>query len=271
MVDTSNVAIGAAALGGAYYLSQRTGGGADGGNKRPGRIPLPIPSGGSGGGLSPGIAGLLASGGLGGDTPQVGGQLSSLGDRLSGLLGQQQQGLAELAQGQQAGLGKLFEQQRQLFGALSNQQAGGGASEQIAKLREQIAGMGNQPGTNYGPTGGSGSSKGTMTGTQQYRLAAADKGNIPPEARGANPILEAARGVGEATGAAARTPSKAIDYGADVIGGDSPDAFSKSGGITGAAYEAGSTVGKAVDKAPAPVAGGLPEMIQEGPSSLSWG
>ena len=266
MVDTSDVAIGAAALGGAYYLSQRTGGGADGGNKRPGRIPLPVPSGGSGGGLSPGIAGLLASGQLGGGGQQLGGQLSSLGDRLSGLLGQQQQGLAKLAQGQQAGLGKLFEQQRQLFGALSNQQTGGNASEQIAKLREQIAGvnMGNQPGTNYGPTGGSSSSKGEMTGTQKYRLAAADAGNIAPEARGANPILEAARGAGEATGATLRLPSKAVDYGADVIGGDSPGAFSKSGGITGASYEAGATVGKAIDKAPPVVAGGLPEAIQEG-------
>jgi len=88
MVETSDVAVGAAALGGVYLLSARTGAGGDSGQGRPGQIPLPVPGGGGGGGLSPGVAGLLASGNIGGGGPQLGG----LFEGVSGILqGQQQQ------------------------------------------------------------------------------------------------------------------------------------------------------------------------------------
>jgi hypothetical protein len=84
--------------------------------------------------------------------------------------------------------------------------------------------------------------------------------------------IDAAKGTGEAADAVLDTGSSGIDYVADTIGGDAPGAFSTSGGLTGASYEAGQLTGnvadevtKAVDNAPAPVVGGVPELLSEGP------
>jgi hypothetical protein len=275
MVDESDIAIGAAALGGAYYLSTRGRGGGDSGQGRPGQIPLPIPGGGGGGGgLSPGIAGLLASGNLGGGGPQLGGLLEGFGGILQG----QQQQFGQLLQGQQAGIGKLLESQQQLIGNLGSFGGQGGGLPDNLLTQEDLSGLlsnldlGNSGGGGGGGgSGGSGSTGPTLSGTQQYNLLAAEQGNIPPEARGANPLLEAARGTGEAVGAALRTPKQAIDYGADVLGGDGPGAFSTTGGITGASYEAGQTTGEAIDTLPPAVVGGPIEMIANNEGPFNWG
>jgi len=270
MVESRDLAIGAAGLGAVYYLSRtREGGGGGGQNKRPGRIPLPIGGGGGGGGISPGLAGLLAQ--RSGQGPGAG--LGQLGGIFSGLLENQSGQLQDALSSQQAGFSRLFKRQQQLFSGLVNQQKGGNLPDNVL-TQDDVSGilsnldLGNSGG---GGGGGSGSTGPALTGTQQYNLLAADKGNIPPEARGANPILEAARGVGEATGAALRTPSKGIDYTADLIGGDAPGAFSTTGGITGAAYEAGQTTGEAIDTLPPAVVGGPVEMIANKEGPFNWG
>lgn len=226
MVDSSDVAVAGAALGGVYLLSARGRGDGDGNQQRPGRIPIPTP-GGSGGGISPGLAGLLASDGLGGSGGALGG-ISGFGEQISGILNSQRRDFAGILQSQQAGVGKLIEQQQKLLDELGN----------IEIPEPEITVNDGNDGTGSGGSGGSGSSG--MSGTQNYRLEAARQGNIPPEARGANVFLEAARGAGD-------VPGDVADFTADVIGGDDPGAFSTTGGLTGAGYELGQLAGNAVD------------------------
>ena len=117
----------------------------------------------------------------------------------------------------------------------------------------------------------------------------------------ARTAIDAARGAGQATDAVLDTGSGGVDFVADAIGGDAPGAFSTTGGVTGASYEAGQLTGnvadtvadtiggnepgafsttggltgasydagqevrKAIDKAPSAVVGGVPELLSEGP------
>jgi len=236
MVETSTAALAAAGLGGAYYLSTRGGGSGDDQN-RPGRIPLPSPGGG-GGGLSPGLVSALVSGGSG---PGAGG-IGGLGEQISGILGAQRQQFGSILRGQQAGIGRVLEQQQQLLDSIGN--IGGGVPDNV--LTE-----GDLTGLDIGGGGGGGGRSGTpepmLSPTQNYRLQAAEK-DIAPEARGANVLLEAARGTGDAADDALGAVTSAPDYVADVIGGDGPEAFGTDGGITGASYEAGQTTRAALEE-----------------------
>ena len=231
MVDSGTIALAAAGVGGAYYLSAR-GGDSGGQQRRPGRIPLPTP-GGSGGGLSPGLAATLAGGGLGGS----GGGLGGLGEQLSGILGQQREQFAGILNQQQAGIGRVLEQQQQLLDNLGNIQP---------ETPVVNVGGGSNSGGSSGGSGGGGSGRSAepLSSTQRYRLQAAEK-DIAPEARGGNVLLEAARGTGEAADAGLDALSQGPDYFADVIGGDGPEAFSTDGGLTGGAYESGQRVRQA--------------------------
>ena len=64
---------------------------------------------------------------------------------------------------------------------------------------------------------------------------------------GLRAAIDAARGAGQATDAVLDTGSGGVDYFADVIGGDAPGAFSTTGGLTGASYEAGQLTGETLD------------------------
>jgi hypothetical protein len=97
-------------------------------------------------------------------------------------------------------------------------------------------------------------------------------GSVPDSVEKARTAIDAAKGTGEAADAVLDTGSGGVDYAADLIGGDRAGAFSTTGGVTGASYEAGKLTGnvvdeakKAVDSVPAPVVGGVPELLKEGP------
>jgi hypothetical protein len=96
--------------------------------------------------------------------------------------------------------------------------------------------------------------------------------SVPDDVLRARTAIDAAKGTGEAADAVLDTGSGGVDFFADAIGGDAPGAFSTTGGVTGASYEVGQLTGnvidetkKAVDNAPAPVVGGVPELLKEGP------
>jgi hypothetical protein len=251
MADAADLAVPAAALGGAYLLSRARGNG-DSGQRRPGRIPIPIGGGGGGGGgIDTGLAGLLASGGLGGKSgPDVGGLFSG----VSGLLAGQQKQFGKLLKGQQAGLAKLLEESG----------PSGDWQERLGSIEAKLDSVGRaQPNRSGGSSssGGSGSSS-----------AAPRDSGLPPEARGANPFLEAARGLGEATSATAEfvggpgdSPSSGSIFGgirsAGRLTGDIPDNLASGLGLDGSSG-GGSSGGGGFDPSPgnvltAPATGGL--------------
>jgi hypothetical protein len=63
--------------------------------------------------------------------------------------------------------------------------------------------------------------------------------SVPDDVQRARTLIDAARGTGEAAEATLDAGSGGVDFVADVIGGDDPGAFSTTGGLTGASYEAG--------------------------------
>jgi hypothetical protein len=96
--------------------------------------------------------------------------------------------------------------------------------------------------------------------------------SVPDDVQRARTFIDAARGTGQAADAVLDTGSGGVDFAADVIGGDEPGAFGTTGGLTGASYRAGQLTGNvareaksAADSLPAPVVGGVPELLSEGP------
>jgi hypothetical protein len=71
--------------------------------------------------------------------------------------------------------------------------------------------------------------------------------SVPDDVLRARTAIDAARGTGQAAEAVLDTGSGGVDFFADAIGGDAPGAFSKSGGVTGASYEAGQLTGNVID------------------------
>jgi hypothetical protein len=97
-------------------------------------------------------------------------------------------------------------------------------------------------------------------------------GGVPDDVKRARTLIDAARGTGQATDAVLDTGSGGVDFVADTIGGDAPGAFGTRGGLTGASYRAGQLTGNVAreakneaDSLPAPVVGGVPEILSEGP------